>query len=218
MNFIKMLLQKIRVIMITRVKGEGNVLKIEGKIVKTSKIRVNGNNNTITIEKGRYKNIEIRISGDNHKLLIKSSNDIGNLLVIMQNSTNEIFIDEQVYIGSARIVTCGIKNKISIGKQCLISDNVEIWGCDGHSILQDGKVINYSMPIDIQSNVWIGSSVKILKATKIGKNSVVGMGSILTGKEYPANTIIGGIPAKIIKENVTWTLENLETNFPPTNL
>lgn len=212
MNLFQTLLQKIQVFMITRVKGEGNVLKIEGKIVKNSKIRVNGNNNTVVIEKGRYKNIEIRISGDNHKLVIKSSNDIGNLLVIMQNSTNEIFIDEQVYIGSARIVACGIKNKISIGKQCLISDNVEMWGCDGHSILQYGKVINYSMPINIESNVWIGSNVKILKATKIGNNSVVGMGSLLTGKNYPSNTILGGVPAKIIKENISWTLENLETD------
>jgi acetyltransferase-like isoleucine patch superfamily enzyme len=55
-----------------------------------------------------------------------------------------------------------------------------------------GKVI-------IGKNVWVGNNVTILKNSEIGDNSIVATGAVVTGK-FPANVIIGGIPAKIIKE------------------
>ncbi|MDO9304111.1 MAG: hypothetical protein Q7T77_02200 [Sulfuricurvum sp.] len=210
MNFIQILWQKIRVRMITRVKGEGNILKIEGKIVKNSKIRVNGNHNMIVIEEGRYKNLDIGIEGNNHKLLIKSSDRIAGLKIVIQNTHNEIRVGRGVGIAEALIVACGKNNCISIGENSMISTDVAIWGCDGYSILHDGDVVNFSKSIEIGSHVWVGSSVKILKGTKIGNNSIVGLGSLLNGKEYPSNVVIVGIPGKIVKENIDWTVENLE--------
>jgi len=52
----------------------------------------------------------------------------------------------------------------------------------------------------IGNNVWIGSKVIILKGAKIGDNSIIAAGSVVLGKEYPSNVIIGGNPARIIKE------------------
>lgn len=210
MNFIQILLQKIRLQMITRVKGKGNVLKIEGKIVKNSKIRVNGNNNTIIIEKGRYKNLDVGIDGDNHKLVIKATDRITGLKIVMQNVHNEICIGKGVGIAGALLVACGKNNDIRIGDECMISNDVAMWGCDGHSILQYGHIVNLSKSIEIGSHVWIGNGVKILKGSKIGDHSVVGLGSLLSGKEYPNNVLIAGIPGKIIKEHIDWSVENLE--------
>jgi acetyltransferase-like isoleucine patch superfamily enzyme len=51
----------------------------------------------------------------------------------------------------------------------------------------------------IGKNVWIGSKVIILKGSKIGDNSIIAAGSVVTGKTFPANAIIGGNPAKVIK-------------------
>jgi len=51
----------------------------------------------------------------------------------------------------------------------------------------------------IGKNVWIGSKVIILKGARIGDNSVVAAGSVILGKEYPANSIIGGNPARVLK-------------------
>ena len=51
----------------------------------------------------------------------------------------------------------------------------------------------------IEDNVWLGYGVKILKGVHIGKNSVIGAGSIVT-KNIPANVIAAGNPCKVIKQ------------------
>lgn len=50
----------------------------------------------------------------------------------------------------------------------------------------------------IRKNVWIGSNATILQGVKIGDNAIVAAGAVVT-KDVPANTIVGGVPAKIIK-------------------
>lgn len=51
----------------------------------------------------------------------------------------------------------------------------------------------------IEDNVFIGNNVKIPKGVRIGKNSVIAYGSIVT-KSIPANVIAGGNPAKMVRK------------------
>jgi len=53
-------------------------------------------------------------------------------------------------------------------------------------------------PIIIGNNVWIGTRVIILPGVQIGDNTIIGAGAVVT-KSFPANSIIGGNPAKIIR-------------------
>jgi acetyltransferase-like isoleucine patch superfamily enzyme len=53
-------------------------------------------------------------------------------------------------------------------------------------------------PIVIKRNAWIGAAVTILPGVTIGENAVVAAGAVVA-KDVPANTIVGGVPAKIIK-------------------
>ena len=55
------------------------------------------------------------------------------------------------------------------------------------------------MPVIISNNVWIGMNATILKGVTIGENSVVAAGAVVT-KSVPANVVVGGNPAIIIKE------------------
>lgn len=56
-----------------------------------------------------------------------------------------------------------------------------------------------SKPIHIKSKVWIGFNVVVLKGVTIGEGAVVGAGSVLTS-DVPAWTVVGGNPARVIKE------------------
>ena len=87
----------------------------------------------------------------------------------------------------------------------MFSDTITFRTGDSHSILgSDGKRINKAKDITIGDHVWIGQQVIVLKGSTVGADSIVGTGSLLTGKTYDSNSIIAGIPAKTVKQHVSW--------------
>lgn len=86
--------------------------------------------------------------------------------------------------------------EVRIGDDCMIAPNVGIYTA-GHNIgPKDRNKSGYGIPITIGNNVWIGGHCAILPGVSIGDNSV---GSIVT-KDVPANTIVAGNPAKVLKQ------------------
>ena len=96
-------------------------------------------------------------------------------------------------------------SKIIIGEDCMISHKVDIRTGDSHSIidLDTGKRTNYVKDIVIKNHVWIGAYVKILKGVEIGQDSIIGMGAIVS-KSIPEKVLCAGVPAKVIKNSVSW--------------
>ena len=93
------------------------------------------------------------------------------------------------------------KNNIKIGNKVAISHDVTIMDSDGHNVDYDGYQM--TKPIIIGDNVWIGSRTLIMKGVTIGDGAIIAAGSVVT-KDVPANSMVAGIPAKVIKENVKW--------------
>lgn len=115
----------------------------------------------------------------------------------------ELVIGDNVFIGHQ--ASFAIANKIEIGSDCFISSSVRISDNDGHSL--DPMERKLKKPVsnaDIRKvtlcdNVWIGATAIILKGVTIGENSIVGAGAVVT-KDVPANCIVAGNPASIIKQ------------------
>lgn len=60
----------------------------------------------------------------------------------------------------------------------------------------------YDLPVVIEDDVWVGANVTILKGVTIGRGSVVAAGAVVT-RSCPPYSIIGGVPAKVLKMRFT---------------
>lgn len=150
----------------------------------------------------------IEFKKGNRKTLI-NSDFISNMVGLYQRTIIVARYGGRVSIGSG----CGISgatiyaiNSIEIGNDVLIGGNSKIIDNDFHPLhadkrnpqkLEDVK----QKPIIIGDGCFIGANSIILKGTKLGRNCVVGAGSVVSGV-FPDNVIIAGNPAKIIKDNI----------------
>lgn len=116
----------------------------------------------------------------------------------------KLVIGDNVHLGN----NCHISaiNSINIGNNLLTGKNVYISDHSHGKILKDDYLLPpikrklYSKgKVVIGDNVWLGNNVCVLPGVKIGDNSVVGANSVVT-KNIPSNTVVAGVPAKIIKE------------------
>ena len=89
----------------------------------------------------------------------------------------------------------GAFKSISLGNNVRCGANTTITDADWH--LDDPRS-GEPKPVVIEDNVWLGLNVIVLKGVTIGKNSVIGAGSVVT-KSIPANVIAAGNPCKVIK-------------------
>ena len=178
--------------------------------LRKNKIKISGNNNTLHIEDGALiRNCNFMIKGNNNKLHIGKNCIMDGISVVFDNEKSEIIIGKDTSIGKLLLVSLE-PYKISIGENCMISYDTEIRNTDSHMIcdLETKKRINYGKEIEIGNNVWIGTRAIILKGVKVGDGSIIAAGSIVN-KNINSNTIVAGIPAKEVKNNVYWTREEV---------
>ncbi len=89
---------------------------------------------------------------------------------------------------------------IIIGDNVLIAPNVVI-SSTGHPVHPDlrRRLAQFSIPIKIGSNVWIGAGAMIMPGVTIGDNTVIGAGSVVT-KDIPSNVVAVGNPCRVLRE------------------
>lgn len=101
-----------------------------------------------------------------------------------------------------------VSKKVSIGKMAQWGWNVEIIDTDGHDILDEsGNKINPDKEIFIGDNVWIGANSTVLKGAVIPDGCIVGYGSLVSKRFEKKNTIMAGVPAKVVKYDIHWRRE-----------
>ncbi len=88
---------------------------------------------------------------------------------------------------------------ITIGDNVMFAPGVQLYTAT-HPLDPDERNsgLEFGKPITIGNNVWIGGSAIVIPGVTLGDNVVVGAGSVVT-KSFPANSVIAGNPAKLIK-------------------
>ena len=127
-------------------------------------------------------------------------------LISIASTGSIFFIGDRVIIN----MNCTFvdNNRIDIGSDVLIAPNVQIYTAT-HSINVDERMVRdwsegeeicrtYALPVRIEDGVWIGGGTVILPGVTVGRNSVVGAGSVVT-RDIPADCVAVGNPCRVIK-------------------
>lgn len=189
-----------------KIKGINNTIKHSGSFLNRVTFDIEGENNEVLIEKGtRLSNVKFVVKGSNQKIFIRKNCILKNTILWAEDMHCSLSIGENTTIEGAHIAVTEPNSEIKLGKDCMLSSGIDIRNGDSHSILdlETGRRINYAKNIVIGDHVWIGNNVQILKGVTIGSNSIVGVRSLVT-KDVKENSIVAGIPARTVKENVNW--------------
>lgn len=89
--------------------------------------------------------------------------------------------------------------RVTIGSGCLFAWDVQVLDSDSHRV--DGAP--HTAPVVIEDRVWVGCRATVLKGVRIGTGAIVAAGSVVTG-DVPARALVGGNPARVLREGVTW--------------
>ena len=114
-------------------------------------------------------------------------------------------IGEGCTCNGARIVA--VNASITLGADCMLSDEVLIQGSDQHGIinLDDMEIINKDYAeVKVAEHVWLGRRATLTPNINVDKGSIVGACSVVT-KDVSKFSLVVGSPARVIKENVSWS-------------
>jgi len=172
------------------------------------KFKVNGINNSIKIgNKCLLRNTSINIKGNNNSVVFENNTRVYERLnVLIEGDNCELIVHCHTTIGSAKLQLGESSTKVVLGEDCMLSRDIVINTSDFHSILDNltNKRINKANDVFIGNHVWIGNGVYINKGAVLNNDSIVAARSVVPGKVFASNSIIGGVPAKVIKEGVNW--------------
>jgi acetyltransferase-like isoleucine patch superfamily enzyme len=121
-----------------------------------------------------------------------------------QYTFKTISVGDDVFIESGANIMAA-KTTITFGNKIMLGPNVTIRG-GNHNTTVVGKYMydvkeklpKNDQPVVIEDDVWIGSGATILKGVTIGTGSIIAAGALVT-KNVPSYSIVGGVPAKVIK-------------------
>lgn len=168
-----------------------------------------------------FDNFSLNVGLPENRIFLSIGNDsiIGGAFTF-ESRSGEIVIGNRVYIAGGQAICT---NRIEIEDDVFVSWGVYFFDNDSHSIDYRDRIMDMtnhlkdwrqglsninsskdwsavkSAPIKVCRYAWIGMECIVLKGVTIGQGAIVGAGSVVT-KDVPAWTIVGGNPARVVKE------------------
>ena len=195
-----------------RIKNMRGV-KVENKSVGSFVIDNVGTANSIYASEGSFfDKTRIHICGNNNHIKFGPRCIVGeNCSFWMEGDNISIIIGAKTTF-THTVHFCAQENDMSItvGEDCMFSNSIIVRTSDSHPIydISTHSRINPPKSVVVGSHVWIAPNSKIMKGADIGDGAIIGSNTIVT-KPVPANTLVVGAPAKVVKEDVMWTREKL---------
>jgi acetyltransferase-like isoleucine patch superfamily enzyme len=108
----------------------------------------------------------------------------------------------RITIGRYSLICPGVRisaaRDITVGDSCMLAQGALVTDADWHGIYDRSLSVGQTAPVVIEDNVWIGDSAMVFKGVTIGRNSIIGAGSVVL-RDIPANCVAAGNPAAVVK-------------------
>ena len=185
-------------------KDNNHVMLGDAKLTGCT-IKISGKNNIIKIDsRSLLKDCRITLSGNECKVTIGERGTFLGTEMVCEDDQSTIKVGNRCICAGKTHFAATEGKQIEIGNDFLCSNAVTIRTGDSHSIYnEEGKRINIGKDVRISEHVWLGNQVIILKGTELGRNVVVGSGSVVRGC-FSDNTVIAGNPARTIRDKINW--------------
>jgi acetyltransferase-like isoleucine patch superfamily enzyme len=186
-----------------------NRIEFAGAFLKGTVFDIRGRDNRVFIgKKARLSNCKITIIGDHCSLIIGGGHTIVNGTSFwLQDDHSHISIGKDFICGEGSQIASCEGTIISLGDDCMLSEDIEMRSSDSHSIFNTNTRmrINEARNITISNHVWITAHVRILKGSYVAAHCVVGNSSLVSGKLSQSHSIYAGVPCKLMKEQIEWS-------------
>lgn len=147
--------------------------------------------------------INLYVGNDNSSVTLGEGSSGSYHLRLWANSA--VSIGKNTTSSSVRVV-CD-NSEFLCGEDCMFSDGILVQSADQHGIvdIKTGQIINTDYKsVVLGDHVWLGRHCTLTGNARVGNGSVIGTGAIVTGT-IPDRVVAVGIPARVIKENHTWS-------------
>ncbi len=138
-----------------------------------------------------------RVHGRGHIIIGERAILVGTVVPIelTAHEGGKLIIGEQTFINYGASISA--HESVTIGARCKIGHYAFVMDNNQHDML-DRTRLPQSSPVAIEDDVWIGAHVVVLPGVRIGRNAVVGAGSVVK-QDVPANGLVAGNPARLVR-------------------
>ena len=172
--------------------------------LQNTRISFRGRNNRLICEDNvNLHNSILDFNADNSIIYLSSNRNVYYLNISIYNNSL-FYMGENSYINGRINFSISEQKNIFIGNECLFARDIWMRIADPHLIYDTNslKRINPSKSIYLGDHVWVGQDAWILKGTQIGSGSIIGAKALVAGKKIQSNSLWGGVPARLIREDV----------------